>query len=259
LRKYRHALAGTVIALLNPGSLTSKDFNMLNFRSVLFPVALLSFACSESVESEDVRTSGIYPEIEVRATGNGSTRVQVRLKVGGDDSNTFLRLTGDDELEATADGQTKRLDGDGNSYRATFPVDAEGTEFTIAFNRGDADDSAPASVVTLPAPFALSLAESEASREDTDLDYSWEPEASGNIGWELKGDCIISDEGTTPDDGSNTIDAGSIRTFDSEEEESCTVDLTLTRKRNGSIDEAFTEGGSIVALQVRKDSFTSTP
>jgi len=232
---------------------------MLNFRTALLPVALLSFACSESVESEDIRTSGIYPEIEVRATGNGSTRVQVRLKVGGDDSNTFLDLTGDDSLEATADGQTKRLGGEDDTYSATFPVDAEGTEFTIAFNRGESDDGAPASVVTLPAPFQLSLAESEASRADTDLDYTWEPEASGNIAWDLDGDCIKSADGTTPDDGSATIEAGSIDTFESDAEESCTVDLTLTRKRSGSIDEAFTEGGSIVALQVRRDSFTSNP
>lgn len=232
---------------------------MLNLRTAFLPIALLSFACTESVESEDIRTSGIYPEIEVRATGNGSTRVEVRLKVGGDDSNTFLKLTGDDELEVTADGQTKRLDRDGNSYRATFPVDAEGTEFIIAFNRGEEDDGAPASIVTLPAPFTLSVAESEASRADTDLEYTWEPEGPGNIAWELDGDCIISDDDTTPDDGTNTIEAGSIDTFDSEKDESCTVDLTLTRQRNGSIDEAFTEGGRIVALQVRRDSFTSTP
>lgn len=232
---------------------------MLNFRTALLPLALLSFACSESVESEDVRTSGIYPEIEVRATGNGSSRVEVRLKVGGSNSNTTLRLTGQDRLEATVEGETKRLDGDGDTYRATFPVDTEGTEFTIAFNRGEADDGAPASVVSLPAPFDLSLAETEASRADTDLDYTWDPAANGNMGWELKGNCIQSDDGTTPDDGVATIAAGSIETFDSDEDESCTVDLTLTRKRNGSIDGAFTEGGRIVALQVRRDSFTSTP
>ena len=232
---------------------------MLNFRAAFLPIALLSFACTESVESEDIRTTGIYPEIEVRATGNGSSRVEVRLKVGGDDSNTFLELTGDDKLYATADGETKRLDGDDDTYSASFPVDAEGTEFTIAFERGESDDGAPASVVTLPAPFELSITESEASRADTDLEYSWEPEATGNIGWELDGDCIISDDDTTPDDGSDTIEAGTIDTFDSDKDETCTVDLKLTRTRSGSIDEAFTEGGRIVALQVRQDSFTSTP
>jgi hypothetical protein len=232
---------------------------MLNLRTALLPLALLSFACSESVESEDVRTSGIYPEIEVRATGNGSSRVEVRLKVGGSNSNTTLDLTGADRLEATVDGETKRLDGDGDTYRATFPVDAEGTEFTISFIRGEADDGAPASVVSLPAPFDLSLAETEASRADTDLDYTWEPAANGNMDWDLDGDCIKSNDGSTPDDGEATIAAGSIETFDSDKDESCTVDLTLTRKRNGSIDGAFTEGGRIVALQVRRDSFTSNP
>ena len=227
---------------------------MLNFRPALLPLALLSFACSESVESEDVRTSGIYPEIEVRATGNGSSRVEVRLKVGGSNSNTTLDLTGEDRLEATVDGETKRLDGDGDTYRATFPVDAEGTEFTITFNRGEADDGAPAAVSSLPA--LDSLGESEAPRR-YDLDYTGSPlQRQHGLEWMALHQV---ERRQHAGDGEATIAAGSIETFDSDKDESCTVDLTLTRKRNGSIDGAFTEGGRIVALQVRKDSFTSTP
>lgn len=223
-------------------------------------LALAAVGCTETVESEDIRTSGIYPEITVEASGSGSSSVTVKLKVGGDDSNTFLELTGDDRLEATVDGDTKELDETGSfTYRTTFPVDAEDTQFVIGFIRGDADDSAPASVVRLPAPFELTLGATEASRADDDLEYTWEPAGSGDMDWELEGDCIQRDDGETPDDGSNRIGAGTIDTFESEAEDSCTVALELSRERSGSIDEAFTEGGRIVARHVRRDSFTSTP
>jgi hypothetical protein len=223
-------------------------------------LALAAVGCTETVESSDIRTSGIYPEITVEANGSGSSTVTVRLKVGGDDSNTFLELTGDDTLEATVGDDTKTLDETGSyTYRASFPVDAEGTEFVIGFIRGDADDSAPASVVSLPAPFDLSLGATEASRADDDLEFTWDPPGSGNVTWDIEGDCIKHDDGSTPDDGTNTLEAGSIETFDSDKEETCTVDLQVRRQRSGDIDGAFTEGGSIVARHVRTESFTSAP
>ncbi len=55
---------------------------MFDRRFAFLPAALLALACTESVESTDIRTTGIYPEIEVVATGNGSSKV-VALKTGG--------------------------------------------------------------------------------------------------------------------------------------------------------------------------------
>jgi hypothetical protein len=232
---------------------------MLNVRLVVVPIALWSLACTESVESTDVRTTGIYPEIEVTADGGGNSSVEVRLKVGGNKSNTFLELKGDDTLEVTVEGETKTMEQSGNSYKARFDVDAEGTEFTIAFLRSDADESAPASTVRLPAPFEMMVGTREASRASDDVEYTWEPPGSGDMDWKLDGDCVQLDSGSTPDDGMNTLTADSIETFESDAEETCTVEIELTRSRGGEIDDAFTEGGRIVARQVRSDSFTSTP
>lgn len=235
-------------------------FPRLSARFAVLPFAILALACTESVESTDVRTTGIYPVIEVVATGNGNSKVTVELKVGGDDSNTFLDLTGDDKLEATADGETKTLDQSGDSYSASFAVDAEGTEFTIAFLRGEDDESAPESTVVMPAPFELTLGASEASRADDALEYTWEPAGDGDMDWQLDGDCVKPDlDGSTPDDGANELAAGEIETFDSDKDKSCTVELELARAQGGDIDPAFTEGGRIVAKHVRSDSFTSNP
>lgn len=233
---------------------------MLDRRFALLPVALFALACTESIESTDVRTSGIYPEIEVVATGDGTSEVRVLLKTGGSNSNTYLDLTGDDTLEVTVDGDTKTMDQSGDAYEATFDVDAGGTEFTIALLRGDADEDAPESVVVLPEPFEMMLSATSASRADDDLEYTWEPEGDGNVSWDLSGECVSSDSGSTPDDGTNSIAAGDIEPkFESDAEESCTAKLSLERSQKGTLDAAFTEGGSLVAKQVRSDSVTSTP
>jgi hypothetical protein len=223
----------------------------------LFPLA---FACRETVESEDVRTSGIYPEMIVTATGSGRTDVQVRLKVGGSDSNTFLVLTGADELEATVGATTRTLDEtSAETYTASFGIDAEDTEVVISLVRGEADEGAPASVVSLPAPFSVSLGDTEYSRAADAVAMTWEPGASGLVDWRMSGPCIHSLGESVPDDGAHTVPAGSIDTFASERNETCTVGVEFTRSRRGSIDSAFTEGGSIVARQIRSDAFSSTP
>lgn len=218
-----------------------------------------SGGCTESVESTDVRTSGIYPEITVTANGNGNSRVVVELKVGGSDSNTFLDLKGSDKLEVTVGETTKALEGSGRTYSATFSGHEEGMAFTIAFLRGADDDSAPESKVSLPAPFTVAIEGTELSRETDDLIFNWDPKASGDIAWELDGDCVKPESDDTPDDGAHTIDADIIDHFESDKDESCTATLTLTRELHGEIDPAFTEGGRIVARQVRDDTFTSTP
>jgi hypothetical protein len=224
-------------------------------------VSLLAFGCTESVESNDVRTSGVYPEIAVTATGNGSSQVRVRLKVGGSNSNTFLDMSGMDRLEATVGDDTKVLDEtSSDTYTATFPTDAEGTEFTIAFLRGTGDDDAPASTVTMPAPFDLSLGATTAGRGADDVDVMWDPPVAGaQIAWKLSGECVKLDSGSVPDNGSHTIEAGTIETFESDMDKSCTVTFEMTRSKNGSVDPAFTEGGSVVARHVRSQGFTSTP
>jgi hypothetical protein len=229
-------------------------------RWIVLGLVMTSLGCEESVESTDVRTTGIYPVISVTADGSGNSRVEVRLKVGGSNSNTHLDLKGGDELQATVGNETKTLDETSDeTYTATFGVDEEGTEFTIAFLRDEEDESAPASTVALPAPFEMSVSAREASRADDDVEITWEPPASGELDWGIDGDCIKTDDGELPDDGMHTLEAGSIETFDSDKEESCTVEVSLARARRGNIDPAFTEGGRIEALQVRSDTFTSTP
>jgi hypothetical protein len=234
----------------------------LGFKLSVVSVALaacLAAGCRQKVESTDIRTTGVYPDIDVTADGSGSTRVQVRLKVGGPASNTFLELVGPDRLQVTGGGVTKDMDGSGYSYTATFPTDAAGP-FVVAFLRGPADISAPNTTVTLPQPFTISLPTRELSRATDDLTYTWSPTSgAGDMDESIDGSCteIILD--TIPDDGAATISHDQIHAESGRASDSCTVTLTMARNQSGQVDPAFTEGGSVNARQLRSITFTSTP
>lgn len=218
----------------------------------------LLVGCTETVESTDVRTSGIYPEITVTATGNGNSTVTVRLKVGGNDSNTFLDLQAPDKLEVSVGDDTRGTEKSGNTYSVTFPEDAPGTEFTVAFDR-NGDGDAPDSTVTLPEGFDLTVEDEEAVRPDGVVAYSWTPSGDGDMNWGVEGECIFDATGTTPDDGAATVEAEDIDATSSAEEEECTVRLELQRIAGGDLDPAFTEGGEIRAIQLRRGTFISRP
>ncbi len=222
-------------------------------------LALALVGCSESVESTDVRTTGIYPEFTVTANGNGSSRVEARLKVGGNNSNTFLDLDGGDTLEVTVDGESKTLEGSsGHRYTATFGTDDAGTEFVFAFLR-DGDDDAPMSTVALPEPFEMEVTSAEVTRTVDDVEFTWDPAGDGDIHFNVDGDCFFFEDGDTPDNGDHSVSAEDLVGPGDDEGDECTGTVELMRSQSGSIDEAFTEGGEITARQVRSDTFTSLP
>jgi hypothetical protein len=231
----------------------------LGFVSLLL-LASLAAGCRQEVESTDIRTTGVYPVIDVTAEGSGTSRVLVKLKVGGPNSNTYLELTGPDRLTATGAGATKELDSSGSvSYAATFATEAAGP-FVVSFLRGPEDDNAPNSTVDLPEPYTLTVETTELSRATGDLVFSWTPALSGGvIDSSLYGTCIDTLIETIPDDGTGSISHDRIHARDGATTESCTVTLTLARTRVGQVDPAFTEGGRVTASQIRSRAFTSTP
>jgi hypothetical protein len=228
---------------------------------------MLALACTEKVDSVDVRTHGVYAEYEAVSNGT-STSVSARLKVGGDDSNTFLELQGQDELRATVGDQpVKELTGSDEVYRATFSEGGSGVEVVVSFMRGPDDEDAPDSSAILPDVFTIddALAGQEVSRED-DIVITWDPSGTNDdMEWELDGadtenNCIDWLTGSVSDGGMLVIPAEDFEpNFDSDEMESCEVTFTLDRIRAGSVDDAFGEGGRFLAIQRRRLSFIATP
>jgi hypothetical protein len=222
----------------------------------------------EDVDSDSVLTSGLYADMSVDATGDGTSDVTVYLRVGGALSNTFLNLVGDDRLRALADSENKMLTHlqllNMHWYETSFDTDAEDTEFLVAFER-TVDQGAPNSVVTLPAPFEITepVGGETFSRDVDDIVVGWAPAGSvDEMTLSITGSCIDSYYATIPSDtGTITIGAGEIEPSDPDAPipESCAMSIAIERRREGDIDPHYGEGGFIDASQRRSVSVTSAP
>jgi hypothetical protein len=216
-------------------------------------------ACSEQVDSTDVRTSGIYADIEVLAPGNGKSEVKVDLRVGGPNSNTHLAMKGADKLTATSGAVTKVLGKSGNVYVTSFDGDAADTQFVFAFIRGPDDTSAPNSSVTLPEPFTISGIAKTVSRQ-SGFTATWQAGSKGEpMTWVLRGDCLVAQAGSMADAGQTVISASQLIPVVGQEEATCNASFCLERDRPGTLDPAFGEGGVIRAGQSRCAAFLSAP
>jgi hypothetical protein len=234
-------------------------------------VALGFVACTpDIVESEDVRTSGMYAKFEVLATGNGKTNVSGRLTAGGVDG-PILELSAEDRLVCTSAGTAKRLTKQGDSYQSTFVGDDGGTEFVFALDRSDEDQAAPKSVVTLPDPFTIGgVVSTDVVSRAIPLTLTWEVSGTKDpTTYTLAGDCLVTSKGTVSTDGSLTIEASNYtltpaaeraETDPADDSENCTVTLCFERERRGTLDPVFAknDGGEISAIQRRCTEFLST-
>jgi hypothetical protein len=229
---------------------------------------LAGVGCKETVDSTDVRTSGIYAKYEAISNGD-ETHVTARLLVGGDESNTELRLSESDRLRATVDGESKNLTdpNDNGMYDAFFDSTASGAEVTISFTRGDDDQDAPNSMAYLPETFTLAGVDNneEISREDA-IVITWDPSTADNqTDWTLEGDCIDTEfDLDAGDSGTVTIAAGRVEPkFSDDADQTCDVTFTLDSIVSGTVDSHFNDDsdgpGEFLAIQRRSIAFRSAP
>ena len=228
--------------------------------SVAF-TALPAIACTETVDSSDVKTSGVYADMSVVASGNGSSEVSVGLKVGGSNSNTYLVMKNGDNLTAAVGTDTKTLSKSGNFYKTTFPVEAADTAFVVAFNRPPEDTSAPNSTMTLPAPFTIAgIAAGDVVSRATGFAATWTANADGDaMHWTLDGDCFFRKDHDMADTGGATIGLADFDVHQGDEATTCNANFCVDRTRNGVLDPAFGEGGVIDSAQHRCVAFSSAP
>jgi hypothetical protein len=221
--------------------------------------ALGAMACSEHVDSTDVRTSGVYADMSVHASGNGKSDVQVDLLVGGSNSNTHLVLKGADKLTATVGTVSRVLSKSGNVYATTFDGEAAETQFVVSFTRGPDDTSAPNSSVTLPEGFIIGGIAQTVSRQ-VGFTATWQAGTKGEpVTWVLRGDCLVAQAGSISDAGQTVIPASRFVAAASQEQATCNASFCLERDRQGTIDPAFGEGGVFGATQNRCAAFLSAP
>lgn len=234
---------------------------------VVLGAAVLSLGgCTcETVSSADIKTSGLYADLEANADGDGHTTVKatLTLDVG---SLTFLELSSGDSLTASSGSETramarKRLFGS-TWYEADFSGDEANKPFSVNLTR-TSDTSAPVSSVTLPAPltFTAPMASQAFSRAaGARVGVAWTPSGLGDpMTVSASGSCIdsVSALDVTSDNGQYVLPAFTAR--QGEDSKSCSVVVTLTRRRSGSVDAAYGKGGTFVATVKRTITVTSDP
>ena len=240
---------------------------MRNLLNVIFSLSLIMLtACSDSVNSENIKTSGISAIMSVVSKDNAQTEVSAHLNV---DSNP-VNLSVGDSLVATANGISTIMvrQAAAGDYLATFPFDGA-FQYTVALTRVN-DPDAPNSTVTLPSVFTISQpVNNQSFPAGAAINIGWSPSNINSTFGSLtntltlkysttctsiagqimtsSGVKVITDSGTytlsqatLSNDFSATIDTS----------KTCLCGLSLTRSTTGTIDPALA-GGSISGVQQR--------
>ncbi|MEO6777248.1 MAG: hypothetical protein ABI467_30245 [Kofleriaceae bacterium] len=221
----------------------------------------LALASCTPVDSGAVTTAKLHADLQVLATGTGGSQVFAWLFSHRDGDPPLnletIRLVDDDTLTATSNGSSVAMQevdlGVEYRYDAAFAAAEADLRFDIALAR-TTEPSAPASSVTLPAPFTPT-GPATASRS-APLTLTWSGGSSDPVSIHVTG-CASADLGPIADTGAATFAAGTV--VADPVGATCDLAFEISRRRTGTIDPAFGQGGSIVAIQQRTLTITSTP
>ncbi len=224
-------------------------------------VAFAAIGCStETVSSENIKTGGIAATIEVISDDPTHTNVWATLRVGGDESNTYVVLDNGDTLKASSGTESKNMSAESEGkYLATFGSGQADQEFKVMLDRAD-DTDANNNVGTLPAPFSITLPDANKSRASDDLTITWDASGgSDKMTIEVSGDCIFDYDETVADTGTYTIPKGELKSTGGDKPTTCTVDVRMERTRAGSTDSALDNESSMKLIQRRTVEYVSAP
>ncbi|MFZ5440562.1 MAG: hypothetical protein ACOZQL_11175 [Myxococcota bacterium] len=235
-------------------------------RVTLGAVLLSLGGCTcETVNSSDIKTSGLYADLEVTADGTGRSAAKATLTLGAG-SLTFLELASGDSLTVRSGTDSKAMSRrsllGSTWYEAELTGEEANKAFTVSLTRAN-DTSAPSSSVTLPAPFSLTapMASQTFSRAGSgQVVVAWAPSGLADaMHVAASGSCIesIPDADLNADQGQYTLPA--FRARQGEDSTTCSVVITVTRTRKGSVDPAYGKGGDFTATVKRTVTISSAP
>lgn len=238
---------------------------MIRLISIAVVSAAFHAGCN-SVDSDNILTSGMYADIRATSDGTGVTIVRATLYLEGPGSLDFIELEGGDVLTAYApDGDSQIMRESQflgiTNYSADFDIDDGGSEFIVELSR-TVDVGAPDSRAYLPEQFdILPPAETTYSRAEDDIIIDWDPfDSPDDVDLEISGTCIetelIAIDG---DPGTYTIPAGTLIKLEGQMvEDACDITVTVTKSTPGDLDPNYGFGGEIYGHQVRTLGLSST-
>lgn len=222
--------------------------------------------CAATASSNRLSTDEVIARIDVAAQPEADsskshfTMVTASLLAAPDaDSNVVL---GDgDRLTATLGTQTRAMEPvAAGTYGTHFPW-AEG-EIVVSFERVDAT-GAPTSRGTLGPGFHLETRplDTPVSRRAGVLELSWAPvDPQAFVVVEIEGACVqwVRKE-LGQDVGSVQLTPEEMRPVELKENQSCPVDVVISRTRPGVPDPALAHRSRVQVRQVRRTRFLSGP
>lgn len=205
--------------------------------------------------SEKIETKDIAAFIDVTDDGSGQIHVIANLQVRKPDDENFVKLSKGDALRATYDGGTRTMKASGASYEASFPV---GDDYVVGvgFDREKFED-ALSNVGEMPDAVEIGDFYDPVSR-DLDSIIIDLPETFGTKDVRVDGWCISSQSWSFGEEADVLyISPGDL--YASNEEDECTVTITITTSTVGKIDPALHSESSFHLQAERSATFTSVP
>lgn len=231
-------------------------------RSVVLSLAMAglvtTMGCVANPEEDscNIRTGGIYVEYEVEEIGATAT-ARAAFWVGDAPGGTYLTLGNcGDTIEVNGSLLSLRGDLDNEVYEVEL---AATDSYDFVFTREDEDPYS--TVITAPDPPLITAPTGgESISRAESFEITWDAGA-GDVELLIDGSCIWDYPDTlgddVPDDGSHTVPADGIEATQSGQDESCSVDLTLTREEAAAVHPDLK--GTAKGMGVGLVSFTSTP
>ena len=193
------------------------------------------------VESEDVRTSGMWAHFVIDHHPDNVVVAWAVLRVGGQ-AGTIIDLVGDDYLECNGTRMTEYVEVITNFHwnRAEVLADAQGI-YEFQFIRPDEEVS---SFLTTPAlPTIISTDPDITLNAGTQLEVTWDAsDPAHHVNFFLYGTCIKDIWELDVEDDGNYVFQETLEDFDPQNPTDCTVSLELRRWIEGDVSTDFKSG-----------------
>jgi hypothetical protein len=239
-------------------------------------IVLLITGCGGGTkDSESTNTNELRSTISVTAIGDGTTTITARFTTSEGTISGFIpitssvRLSGGDELTATANGLTQTFledtNGGGATYTSEFSFEVGPTDFVIHFNRPSRSELLEATV-NLPADMQIqSPAEGEMYSINDTIPILWAaPQTGSTLCVCASTNCYQNTTQATEfcdcsvnDDGGENVTLPGLTGFGNGNlvsSNSCTANYSLSRTNTGVIFPGVL--GRISATQKRTRSVT---
>lgn len=227
--------------------------------------ALTCLSACSSIDSDDLKTSGISVQYRAIATGTGTTSLEAQFYTGDGGFNTLsVDLKSGDVAKVYYGNdisvsliETEAL-GE-YTYKRVVSAGSAGTSFRFALERAD-DIGAPNTSIYLPEPFNASSDQAGEAVLYTDaITVNWDADDASDTDFNILRiyQCLDADDGEYlyADEDPYLDTAGSAIIDDSgllseQNLSSCEVTIELGRMTSSSVDNRF-KGGTALGIQKR--------